>query len=98
MHTLDYILHCQYTTTHTTTLCPNFLCSYNDVSQTLVTHIYGLLCTEAEFLFLITHNFKAVIATGLKPGMVKFWRFAQSGPFSQILSHIHYSTEISVPW
>ena len=28
----------------------------------------GPLCTEAEFLFLIAHDFKAVIATGLKPG------------------------------
>jgi len=46
-----------------------------------------------KFLFLIVHNFKAVIATDLKPRLkpsyvrlktVKFLRFVQSGPFSQI--------------
>jgi len=38
----------------------------------------GPLHTEAEFLFLITHNFKAVIATGLKPG-------------TAILQSLHYT-------
>ena len=29
----------------------------------------GPLCTGAQFLFLIAHNFKIIVATGLKPGM-----------------------------
>ena len=38
----------------------------------------GPLHAEAEFLFLIAHNFKAVIATGLKPG-------------TAILQSLHYT-------
>jgi len=66
---------------HTTSFCNiTKMDNMMGFSQDICERIWekGPLRAEAEFLFLIAHNFKAVIATDLKPGIT-------------ILQSLHYT-------
>ena len=57
----------ELTTYRVNQLCGPTVCIFFPICERILEN--GPLCAEAEFLFLIVRNFKAVIATGLKPGI-----------------------------